>query len=160
MAQFRKHNTWDSSQIEILRSQIESYFSNLQFGAKKNSTQRGSYIGRRVKLRLGQPNFDIFLDALTEAAIFYETDVKRLSRTKRGQVPDINKKIFLYDILTATKKLLNEPVGIYQIDPSTEHTRSEGFVIELARHISSLIGFPFPKYLHHLLSTARNTQRI
>ena len=113
-----------------------------------------------MKSRLGEPNFDIFLDALTEAAIFYETDVKRHSRTRGGQIPDINKKILLYDILRATKNLLNEPVGIYQIDPSTQYTRSESFVIELARHISGLMEFPFPKYLHHLLSTARNTHSI
>jgi len=151
---------WDKSETEALKLQIERYFITLELDAKPRSTQRGSYKGRRIKSQLGKPYFEKFLNAITEAAIFYEANVQRLPRAKRGQVPDINKKVLLHDIQTATQNLLDIPVGLYQIDPSTEHTRTEGFVIELARYVSSLMKCPLPKYLHHLLSSARNIKRI
>ena len=160
MVQFSEHKVWETSEIKALSWQIESYFLKLEFDTKPLSTRRGSYLARRVKSKIEEPRFSIFLDELTEAAIFYSTHVVRLPRRKGGQVPDINRKVLLHDILTATEKLLNIPVGLYQIDPSTEYTRSEGFVIELARHISDTLKLPFPKYLHHLLKQARITYRI
>ena len=151
---------WQTPEFHPLRFQIETYFKTLDVGPTPNSTQRGSYVGQRVVSQIGKKNFAIYLDELTEAAMFYGTCVKRLPRTKGGQVPDINKKLLLFDIQTATRKLLNENIGLYQIDPSTECTRTEGFVIELARHVSCLMQKSLPKFLHHLLKEARNIQRL
>ena len=155
-----ENTIWQAPEFQHLRLQIESYFNTLDIGPTPNSTQRGSYVGQRVMSQIGEEEFTVYLDELTEAAIFYGTCVKRLPRNKGGQVPDINKKFLLYDVQTATRKLLNEKIGLYQIDPSTECTRTEGFVVELARYISCLMQQSLPKFLHHLLKEARNIQRL
>ena len=131
-----ENTIWQAPEFQPLRLQIESYFNTLDVGPTPNSTQRGSYVGQRVMSQIGEEEFAIYLDELTEAAIFYGTCVKRLPRNKGGQVPDINKKLLLHDVQTATRKLLKENIGLYQIDPSTECTRTESFVVELARHIA------------------------
>ena len=151
---------WQATEFQPLRSKIENYFKTLDTGPTPNTTQRGSYVGQRVISKLGETNFATYLDELTEAAIFYGTCVRRIPRKTGGQLPDINKKILLYDIQAATQMLLNEKIGLYQMDPCTEFTRTEGFVIELARYVSCLMRQPLPKYLHHLLKEARNIQRI
>jgi len=154
---YRDNNIWSVEQKSALRNQVEEFFVQLQLAPEnRTSTKRGSYVGKAVKEKIGSPEFQEFVENLAEAGIFYETAVWRMPRYKRGQIPDINTKILLKEIQLLTSQLLNSQVGLYQMDPAISHiTRTESFVIDVARHLGTCMKLKLPKNLNHILPSAR-----